>query len=102
MGFRFFSKKSEVIDLTRNKIKKEPEVAVAVAAEPAESAEQQAQQESESGFVSESIVEKKEKSAVDRIFEKFSNIEQRIGLLELKVDRLERKADIIKTDGGNI
>jgi len=91
MGFRFFSrKKSEVIDLTKNKVREEPEVAVS--SMPAESMEQQAEQES--GFVSESMVEKKEKSAVDRIFEKFSNLEQRIGLLELKVDRLERKANI--------
>jgi len=91
MGFRFFSRKSKVIDMTKNRAREEPEIAVA--SMPSESSEP-AQQESESGFVSESIVEKKEKSAVDRIFEKFSNIEQRIGLLELKVDRLERKNNI--------
>ena len=95
MAFRFFSKKSKVIDLTKNQSRKELDVAMTSAVSPEESAEQQAQ-ESEGGFVSEAIVEKKEKSAVDRIFEKFSSIEQRIGLLELKVDRLERKANIIQ------
>ena len=55
MAFRFFSKraeKNEVIDMTRNQIRKAPEVA-AVDAEKKESPEQQAQQESEGSFVSE-------------------------------------------------
>jgi len=94
MGFRFpikFSKKSDVIDMTKNKTREKPEVTVSTSA-----SETPAEENQETGIemVSEPMVEKKEKSLVDRLFEKLSSLEQRIGLMELKVDRLERTNSI--------